>query len=117
MPCRPISVSLEVDPSATQRILFTLDKTCSDRDEATWKMTFELQEGSPLADVVKLSVKIDPEHHRLAEATAQNGLDANQQGQAQVAAAVSTDPDATEGDKQDALQQVIAVRGGAAATA
>jgi hypothetical protein len=111
MPCRPIHVNLEVDPSATQKILLSLDKTCDANDEATWKMSFELQEGNPLATVVKLEVEIDPENHPQAEATAnRNGLDNNQQGQAKIAATIAKDPTVSDDDKKDAAQQVIAVK-------
>jgi len=111
MPCRPIHVNLEVDPGATQKILISLDKTCDANDEATWKMSFELQEGNPLATVVKLDVEIDPENHPQAEATAANsGLDDNHQGQAKIAAAIAKDPTVGDDDKKDAAQQVIAVK-------
>jgi hypothetical protein len=104
-------VDLEVDPSTTEKILITLDKTCDANDQATWKMTFELQEGNPLATVVKLDVEIDPENHPQAEATATaNGLDNAQQGQAKIAATVAKDPTVSDDDKKDAAQQVIAVR-------
>ena len=111
MPCRPMHVDLEVDPSATEKILLTLDKTCDANDQATWKMTFELQEGNPLATVVKLDVEIDPENHPQAEATATaKGLDNTQQGQAKIAATVAKDPTVSDDDRKDAAQQVIAVR-------
>ena len=111
MPCRPIHVDLEVDPSPTERILLSLDKTCDANDQATWKMYFELQQGRPLATVVKLNVKIDPENHPQAEATATaNGLDNAQQGQAKIAAIVAQDPTVSYDDKQDAAQQVISAR-------
>jgi hypothetical protein len=117
MPCRPISVNLEVDPSTTQKILIGLAKTCDNNDQATWKMSFELDEGSPLATVVKLDVEIDPENNPQAEATASTGLDDVQQGQAQVAAAVAKDPTVADADKKAAAQQVIAVRQVAPTTA
>lgn len=111
MPCRPISVDLEVDPSTTQQILFTLAKTCDDQDRATWKLSFELKEGNPLATVIKLKVEIGPENHPQAQATADaGGLTSAQQGQAKIAAAVAKDPASTDGDKNDAVQQVIASR-------
>jgi hypothetical protein len=95
-------VNLEVDPSATQKILLSLDKTCDANDEATWKMSFELQEGSPLATVVKLEIEIDPENHPQAEATANSdGLDNNQQGQAKIAATIAKDPTVSDDDKKD----------------
>ena len=60
MSCRPIHLSLEVDPSTTEKIVFTLDCSCDSDDQATWNMTFELQEGNPLATVVNFSLEIDP---------------------------------------------------------
>lgn len=115
-PCRPLHVDLEVGPSATDKITISLDKTCDANDQATWKMSFELQEGTPLATVVKLDVEIDPENHPQAEATAaSNGLDDNQQGQAKIAAALAKDKTVSHDDKNDAAQQVIAVKQLAAA--
>lgn len=111
MSCRPIHLSLEVDPSATEKIAFTLDCTCNNNDEAIWKMTFELQEGDPLATVVKFNLEIDPVNHPQAQATADAGsLDAAQQAQARVAGAVAKNPHATRHDKHSAAQRVIAVR-------
>lgn len=111
MSCRPISVDLEVDPSPTQQITFTLDKTCNDQNEITWVITFVLKEGNPLATVVSLKVEVDPENHPQAEATAAAGkLDDNQQGQAKIAAAVARDEDADDDDKKDAVQQVVAAK-------
>jgi hypothetical protein len=78
-----------VDPSPTQQITFTLDKTCNDKNEITWVITFVLKEGNPLATVVSLKVEVDPENHPQAEATAAAGkLD----------------------DKKDAVQQVVAAK-------
>jgi hypothetical protein len=112
MPCQPIHLKLEVDPSTTEKISFTLDCTCDNNDNATWNMTFELQEGNPLATVVNFSLEIDPVFHPQAQATADAGsLDAPQQAQAQVAGAVSQNPAATQQQKNHAAQKVIAVRG------
>lgn len=111
MPCRPIHVTLEVDPSSTEKIVISLDKSCNDNDEAKWKMVFLLQEGDPLATVVRLEVEIEPENHPQVEATANaNGLDSNQQGQAKIAAVVAKDPTVSRDDKNDSAQQVMAVR-------
>jgi hypothetical protein len=111
MPCRPIHLSLEVDPSQTEKIVFTLDCTCDANDDPTWKMTFELQEGSPLATVVNFSLEIDPENHAKAQATADAGsLDSAQQAQAQVAGAVAKNPKASQHAKKNAAQKVIAAR-------
>jgi hypothetical protein len=111
MSCRPIHLSLEVDPSKTEKIVFTLDCTCDSNDEATWKMTFELQEGSPLATVVNFTLEIDPENHAKAQATADAGsLDSAQQAQAQVAGAVAKNPHASQNAKNNAAQKVVAAR-------
>jgi hypothetical protein len=111
MPCRPMHISLEVDPSAQEKIVVTLDKTCDDQDEATWKITFQLQEGKPLAMVVNFSCELDPENHPKAEATVNSGaLDNAQQGQAKIAAGVHQDSDATDDDKNYATQQIVAVK-------
>jgi hypothetical protein len=106
-------ISLEVDPDTTQKTVVTLDKTCDDQDEATWKMTFLLQEGNPLATVVNFSFELDPDPaiHAKAQATVDAGeLDDNQQGQAKIAAGVHKDPDATDDDKKDATQQIVIVK-------
>src|ERR1700722_5989088 len=102
MSCRPMHVSLEVDPDATEKITVTLDKTCDAQDEATWKMSFQLQDGNPLKTLVNLVVEIDPENHPQAEATANaGGLDDNQQGQAKIAGALGQDPTVSESDRKD----------------
>jgi hypothetical protein len=109
-----MSISLEVDPSDTEKIVVTLDKTCNDQDEATWKMTFQLQEGNPLKTVVDFKFELDPENHPKAQATVDAGqLDDAQQGQAKIAAGVHKDPDATDDDKKDSTQQIVAVKQGA----
>lgn len=111
MPCRPMHISLEVDPSTQEKIIVTLDKTCDDQDQATWKITFQLQEGNPLATVVNFSCELDPENHPKAEATVNSGeLDDAQQGQSKIAASVHKDPDATDDDKNAATQKVVAVK-------
>jgi hypothetical protein len=102
---------LEVDPSKTEKIVFTLDCTCDANDQATWKMTFELQEGNPLATVVNFALEIDPVNQAKAQATADAGkLDPAQQAQAKVAATVAKNPNANQHAKNHAAQQVIAVR-------
>jgi len=110
MPCNPLSVSLEVDPSPQQQILIGLSKTCNPDDTATWTMNFQLLQGSPLATVVKLNVTIQKENHAQADATARHGLDESQRGQAQIAAAVATDPNADPNDVNAAAQGIISAR-------
>lgn len=111
MPCRPMHISLEVDPSAQEEITVTLDKTCDDQDQATWKITFELKQGDPLATVVNFSCELDPENHPKAEATVNSGqLDDAQQGQSKISAGVHTDPDATDDDRNAATQKIVGVK-------
>jgi hypothetical protein len=117
MPVTSFSVSVEVNPSPTQRILCCLDKSFSAQGGIVWKMCFELLEGNPLATVVKLNVEIDTANGPQAQATLDTGFDDNQQGQAQIAAAVVRDADASPSDKHTALQQVIAAKNMAAAAA
>ena len=116
MSCKPISVTLEVDPSDIQKIVFGLDKSCNDDDTAEWKLHFELLERADFtkefATVVKLDVDINKENHPQAEATAKNGLDESQRGQAQIAAQVAKDPEASDDDKKDAAEGVIEARQG-----
>jgi hypothetical protein len=104
-------IGLEVDPSAQEEITVTLDKTCDDQDQATWKITFELRQGEPLATVVNFSCELDPENHPKAEATVNSGqLDDAQQGQSKIAAGVHTDPDATDDDRNAATQKIVGVK-------
>ncbi len=110
MACDPIHIDLEVDPDANSKITLTLDKTCDENDQATWKLSFQLQQGDPLAIVALLYVELDTEYYDKAQATADYGLEEVQQAQAQVAAAIATDVDATDDDKLAAIQQIIAVR-------
>ena len=122
MSCRPIHLSLEVDPSSTEKIVFTLDCTCDASDQATWKITFLLQEGSPLATVVNFSLEVDPAHQGAAQATADAGqLNEAQQTHDKTAAVVAKNPHASQQAKDTAVQKVLtagqpaATRGASAA--
>ena len=112
MPCTPISVSLEVDPSELRKIVIGLDKICNDDDTAEWKLHFELQErteaGREFRNVVKLDVDINKEDHAAAEATAKHGLDQNQRSQAAVAA--DTAKDGSSDEARDQAQMIIPAR-------
>lgn len=88
MACKPISVSLEVNPSPDRKIILQLDKLCNPDDTAEWKLHFDLQEknsAGAMVSIVKLDVDINKEDHPAAEATASHGLDASQRGQAAIA--------------------------------
>jgi hypothetical protein len=110
MPCNPLSVSLQVNPNPQQQILIGLDKACNPDDTVEWTMHFQLLQGNPLANVVKLDVAIQKENHPQAAATAKHGLDESQRGQAQIAAAIATDPSASDDDKTTAAQGIISAR-------
>lgn len=117
MACTPISVSLEVNPTALRKIIFDLDKICNDDDTVEWKLHFDLQERSDpngtFTSLVKLDVDIGKEDHANAAATAQNGLDENQRAQAQVAGDTAKDfsnGNASEQDAKDDAGAVVSVR-------
>jgi hypothetical protein len=97
--------------------VFNLDKICNDDGTAEWKLHFDLQERSDASksfrSIVKLDVDINKENHPLAAATAKNGLDEDQRGQAAVAgdtAKALQQGLATKEDAQDDAQGVIAAR-------
>jgi len=117
MSCKPISVGLEVIPNQLTKIVFNLDKICNNDGTAEWSLHFQLQERpavtKPFVIVVKLDVDINKENHPLAEATATNGLDEDQRGQAiaaaELAKAAKTKP-AMMADAKQAAQDVLAAR-------
>ena len=109
MSCTPISVSLEVNPSSDRKIVLQLDKICNSDDSAEWKLHFDLQEkdaSGNMTSIIKLDVDINKEHHALAQATADHGLDADQRAQVAIAgdtAKAASQGQASEDDaKQDA---------------
>jgi hypothetical protein len=117
MACTPLSVGLEVNPSQLRKILFNLDKLCNSDGSAQWKLHFELQERTDATQaylsIIKLDVAITQENHQLAEATAKNGMDEDQRGQADAAADVAkaaSQGQASPDDAKQAAQDVIAAR-------
>ena len=123
MSCKPISVSLEVNPTDLRKIVFGLDKICNNDGTAEWKLHFDLQErsdsNSNFRSLVKLDVDIDKQNNTLAEATAKNGLNADQRSQAAVAGDTAKDfsqGNAAEQDVKDDAQAVITARDAASAT-
>jgi hypothetical protein len=106
-----LSITLEVDPSPTEKIVITLSKTSAPPNLVVWKMSFLLQEGSPLCTVVNLNVEIDAENNAQAQATFEaGGLDNVQQGQAKIAGEIARSGEAPEDLKKYQAQQVIACR-------
>src|SRR5262249_52107023 len=90
MPCRALSVSLDVaPPNGDSEVALQLTKTCNPDDTAEWKLHFELKlkdDSGTLRTVVTLDVDINHQDHPAALATANNGMDANQRAQADLAA-------------------------------
>lgn len=116
MPCKPISIALQVDPpSGDTEISFKLDKTCNDDGTASWKLHFELDQkaASGNTPIVKLDIDINDEDAGKAQSTAKHGLDGNQRAQAdnaaQTALGVKTG-DATADDAKQAASAVIPAR-------
>ena len=113
MACRPISVSLEVDPpSGDTEIVFQLDKICNPDDTAEWKLHFELKEKNAartLSPVVTLDIDINHEDHPTAAATAKHGLDDDQRAQAAIAGQVALATQTREATQDDAQQQAAAI--------
>jgi len=104
-------MTFELMPNANEKILLGLQKDCDADDQATWKVSFQLQEGNPLATVVSLAVDLDPEDFPKAQETVDFGqLDDGQLAAAQIAASVAKDSDSSDDDKRDAIQSVIAAR-------
>ena len=108
--CRPIRIYFELALSSEETIVLGLEKSCGANDEATWKASFQLQEGKPLATLVSLDVDLDPENFFKAQETADSGLDNSQQATAKIAASVVKDLYSTYDDKRDAVQSIIDVR-------
>ncbi len=113
MACTPVSVSLEVNPSALRKILFDLDKICNDDNTVEWKLHFDLQErddpNGSFRSLVKLDVDVNKEDHDKAAATAHHGLDEGQRAQAQVAGDTAKDFSQRIASKQDAEDDAGAV--------
>ena len=113
MSCTPISVSLEVDPTELRRIIFGLDKLCNNDGTSEWKLHFELLERidptKDFRDVVKLDVDVNNQHAALAEATAANGLDVNQRGQAAIAGATAKAVTQGQAELADAQADITAI--------
>jgi len=117
MACTPVSVSLEVNPSALRKIIFELDKICNNNNTVEWKLHFDLQERSDpngtFTSLVKLDVDVNKDDHANAAATAEHGLDENQRAQAIVAGDTAKDFSqnlASEQDAKDDAGAVVSVR-------
>lgn len=117
MACTPISVDLEViTPDQKRKITFGLERDCNNDGTAEWVIHFELDEASTpgnFQEVVKLDIDINDENHDKAEATAKNGLDANQTAQAFVAGDTAKAfklGQATKDDLNSDANDVIAAR-------
>jgi hypothetical protein len=117
MPCEDLSVDLQLDPpSGDCEVDLTLNKICNHDDTAEWKLHFEFEQKDAtgnLQPVVKLDVDINHEDSDTAQSTANNGMDANQRAQADVAnqtALLKAKGQATDDDVKDQTSQIIPSR-------
>lgn len=108
---------LIVTPDQLRRIDLSLSKSFKDDNSVQWFMEFGLQERKKttdaFADVIKLTVKINPAHNDKAEATAKKGLEDAQTSAAFVAADSAKAASAGEISKQTAqadARRIVAVR-------
>lgn len=109
---------LVVTPDQLRKINITLSKDFKDDGSVLWLMIFGLQERKKttddFADIIKLTVKINPAHNDKADATAKKGLDEAQTSAAYAAAESAKLAATGEISKQTAnadAKRVIAVRG------
>ena len=114
-PVRPTHISVTfkiVTPDQLRKIMFTLSRL-SDSQNDSWSVMFELDERAdttkPFQLVIQLQVDVDHNDNDKAAATAKNGLDSDQHGQALVAG--DTAKDAKKGDAmiEDAKQDAAAI--------
>ena len=117
MACKALSVSLDVaPPSGDTEVSLQLSKICNPDNTVEWKLHFELKmknDAGTLVTVVMLDVDINHEDQPAAQATANNGMDANQRAQADVAAQTAllkTQGDATDDDVQQQTAAIIPAR-------
>jgi hypothetical protein len=117
MPCRALTVSLDVaPPSGDSEVSLQLTKTCNPDDTAEWKLHFQLKmkdSTGKLKPVVTLDVNINNQDHSAALATANNGMDANQRAQADVAcqtALLKAQGSASDEDVQEQTAAIIPAR-------
>ena len=91
MPGTSFSVDLIiVTPNQLRKIDFKLSKDSKTDGSVEWTLEFGLNERKkttdPFVEVVRLTVKVKPEHNAKAQATATNGLDDAQTSAALAAA-------------------------------
>lgn len=119
MPGTSFSVDLMiVTPNQLRKIDFGLSKDSKDDGSVEWTLDFALNERKKTTDafveIVKLTVKVKPEHNDKAEETATKGLDEAQTGAALSAADSAKLLKAGKISKaaaQAAARRVVAVRG------
>jgi hypothetical protein len=117
MACKALSVSLDVaPPSGDTEVSLQLSKFCNPDDTAEWKLHFQLKmkdSSGTLNPVVTLDVDINHEDHPAAQATANNGMDANQRAQADVAsqtALLKAQGTATDDDVKQQTAAIVPAR-------
>ena len=119
MPGTSFSVDLlVVTPDQLRKITFKLSKAFKTDGSVDWTLEFGLEERAKttdaFADLVKLTVKINPALHQKADATAKKGLD-DAQTSAAFAAADSaklfSEGEISKASANADAKRVIAVRG------
>jgi hypothetical protein len=117
MACQDISVALQVDPpSGDSEVTLRIDKICNPDNTVEWKLHFQLKlkdANGVLSPVVTLDVDINNEDHAAAQATANNGLDANQRAQADAAsqaALLKAQGQATDADVKEQAAGIVRAR-------
>ena len=115
--CEDLSVDLKLDPpSGDCEVELILNKICNADDTAEWRLHFDFQQKDAtgkLQPVVTLDIDVNHEDHPAAQATANNGMDANQRAQADVTnqtATLKAQGAATEGDVKQQGAQIIPSR-------
>jgi hypothetical protein len=119
MPGTSFSVDLLiVTPNQLRKIDFSLAKDSKTDGSVEWTLEFALNERKkttdPFVEIVKLKVKVKPEHNDKAEATAKQGLDEAQTGAALAAAdsaKMLSEGKISKATAQADARRVIAVRG------
>lgn len=112
MACTPFQTKFGLrTPDGLLQAVLGLEKICGANDEATWKVSFEVQERAdkvdPLDTVVSFAFDLDPKLFTKANETAENGLDDHQIEVAMKAANRVRVPDATDAYRRQWVQKII----------
>jgi hypothetical protein len=113
MPCQDLSIDLKLDPpNGDCEVELILNKICNPDETVEWKLHFSFQkkdDSGTLKPVVTLDVDINHQDHPVAQATANNGMDANQRAQADLANQTALLKDQGQATADDVKQQTGAI--------